>query len=246
MRSFAKRLIESLGYTLRRRDTPPEFRSAYRDMQYLLRNVGDAVIFDVGAYHGYVAKDMLRLFPGAEVIAIEADPLAFQEMQKVCRNEPRMRLVNRAISDLSGTISFHRNENAATNSLLAFTEDPAARSSWAHATSFDSLETITVEAATIDQVSSELKIDRIDLLKLDVQGAELKVLNGAWRLLGEGAIRYVYAEMLMEKSYKGQPTPSEFLRAFESHGFSVHNMYNPMNSTSGKMLQCDVLFERVR
>jgi hypothetical protein len=52
-----------------------------------------------------------------------------------------------------------------------------------------------VEAMSLDEYCAERGIDRIDFLKLDVEGAELEVVTGAGQLLERGAIRAILLEV---------------------------------------------------
>ena len=56
---------------------------------------------------------------------------------------------------------------------------------------------ITVE--TMDSFCGKEKIDRIDILKLDVQGWELEVLRGAKALVARNAIHFIFAEVGFHK-----------------------------------------------
>ena len=51
-----------------------------------------------------------------------------------------------------------------------------------------------VEVKTLDEIALELRLESIDLLKLDVEGLEPKVLGGARRLLAAGRIKGVLCE----------------------------------------------------
>src|SRR3954452_7296494 len=57
-----------------------------------------------------------------------------------------------------------------------------------------STESYEVTVDTLDRVADRLGIGRIDLLKIDVEGHELAVLNGARELLGRGALRMIQFE----------------------------------------------------
>ena len=84
-------------------------------------------------------------------------------------------------------------------------------------------------------------MSRIHILKLDVQGAELRVLKGAERLLREHRIDIVYCEVILAPTYVGQAPLFEYLRFFHELGyvlFSVHDLQR----RRGQLLQMDALF----
>jgi len=72
-------------------------------------------------------------------------------------------------------------------------------------------------AVTLDQIMSLLMIEHVDLLKLDLQGYELRALNGGLRTLA--MTDYVISEVEWVELYKGQVLFYELDKFIESHGF---------------------------
>jgi FkbM family methyltransferase len=50
---------------------------------------------------------------------------------------------------------------------------------------------VTIHVSTIDKICPELKLARIDILKMDVHGSELEVLRGVKRMLLKGEVRQI-------------------------------------------------------
>jgi FkbM family methyltransferase len=80
----------------------------------------------------------------------------------------------------------------------------------------------TVPAISIDDYCSQHGIGQIDLLKVDVEGAELEVLRGAQRMLGEGRVPCVLFEvseaMLEGMGHSGD----EVFDLLREHGYALH------------------------
>jgi len=81
-----------------------------------------------------------------------------------------------------------------------------------------------VEGVTLDGYCSEQGIDRIDLLKLDVEGAELEALRGAARLLGERRIACVMFEVSEAMVEGMNHDPSEVFELLRAAGLTVHEL----------------------
>ncbi len=79
------------------------------------------------------------------------------------------------------------------------------------------------------------------LLKLDVQGFELKVLEGATETLTRCA--YVYAECSARELYEGQALYGEVAGFLAEHGFREISRHNEM-LIDGDLVQADFLFGR--
>lgn len=125
-----------------------------------------------------------------------------------------------------------------TNSLLA--TDCRAAKYWGP----DLLDTdgqLDVETATIDAFCDEASIGHIDILKLDVQGAEYAVLKGAERMLDRHSIGVVYLEIIVAPTYSGQKSLQDYLALFASRGYELFDCYNPVR-WRGRLLQTDNIF----
>jgi FkbM family methyltransferase len=145
-------------------------------MKELLRP-GDVVI-DGGANVGFFAATCVSL--GARVYAIEANP-------ELCKRLER--------TATGGSISVHNVALWREPAELDF--NVATVTGWSSLVenpTFRAASKIRVRAVTLDGFVDEQHIDRIRVLKLDLEGAETDALMGARGLLERGAIDYVLVE----------------------------------------------------
>jgi FkbM family methyltransferase len=145
------------------------------------------VFFDVGANVGEVSIRALRELPGIKVIAFEPHPETFVKLSaRTGVTRPQILAVNSAVSSTAGNVDMFVYDNHMINSLVenapyaALAGYPAKR--------------ITVPCTTLDAYCLEKKISRIDILKIDTEGHDLAVLEGAMDLLRAGAVKFVYVE----------------------------------------------------
>lgn len=94
----------------------------------------------------------------------------------------------------------------------------------------DNLDTFNVELTSIDVELGKLKIDKVDFIKMDIEGAELKALEGASRILSshpkiaiasyhvvDGQQTYIISEkMLTELGYKAKTSFPKHLTTYAS------------------------------
>jgi hypothetical protein len=80
-----------------------------------------------------------------------------------------------------------------------------ARDYLVSADQMDLLSTTTVRVLTLDRFCADHAINKIDLLKIDTQGYELKVLEGAQGLLSRSSIPLIYLEVCFVPYYQDQP-----------------------------------------
>jgi 31-O-methyltransferase len=151
------------------------------------------VIFDIGANIGLAAIFFAQRFPGARVVAVEPGPDTYQALQaNVAAHVPSGVARNVAVADRDGVARFgyypgapaesglyvdQAGETELAHQLLVatgFTEADAARFSRdRHELSYLECETVTLST-----LIRQTGVDTIDLLKVDVEKAELDVLAG--------------------------------------------------------------------
>ena len=127
------------------------------------------VVVDVGANIGFFTmKQMLQFGDKLKLIAFEPDPTTYERLKKNVermrqRTNADIRLVNRALDSHPGVAKFVRDVSVESHVVEGQSEAPG----------------ITVQLDTLDSVVEKEGLQRIDLLKIDVEGHELKVLAGA-------------------------------------------------------------------
>ena len=97
-----------------------------------------------------------------------------------------------------------------------------------------------VLVTTLDQFVQEQQIARIDLLKIDTQGAELLVLKGAVAVLPR--VRMIWAEVSFRALYDGSALFADVHGFLAEQGFRLHSIHAGFRGSDGELLQGDALF----
>ena len=208
-------------------------------MQHLLQDIQCPIIFDVGAHHGHLAQKFRHLFPAALIYAFEPFPASFETLKTNLPKTLDINVLNLGLADSRGLRLFHSNNSSVTNSLLA--TDVHGSETWGQGL-LETAETIEAEFETLDSILSSMNIPRIDILKLDVQGAEPLVMAGSIEACRQGKIKIIYAEIIIQPTYVGQMRADRLLGTFYDYGFELFNIYNPSYTRKGLIRQVDVLF----
>lgn len=154
---------ETVGLHRKAVTEPEKFSAAYNDRlaTHLVTNWPCKVFLDVGAHLGSVTAAVRYHNPGAKVIAVEAMP---DKVNALRRKFPGVEVIHCAAGDSTGEVEFFvRPAATGYSSLIPSTGSIAIR----------------VPSKRLDDVV----LDRIDVMKIDVEGAELGVLRGAQRLV---------------------------------------------------------------
>lgn len=129
--------------------------------------VSPTTILDLGANIGLAALYYAARYPGATIDCVEPDPRAFAALERNTSAFPQIKRHNMAAAGADGTLTFRLAPLTFASGITSAEDDG---------------ETITVEARSLDTLMGSLAGDRLDLLKLDVEGAEDQILRGATKL----------------------------------------------------------------
>ena len=218
-----------------RRDAPS---LSALEVQRLLVERESPMIFDVGANVGTVTQDYRRLFPTAVIHAFEPFPESFAWLVQNTASDPNVFAHELAVSDHKGTCLLNSNASAVTNSMLA--TDPRGREAWGEGL-LETAKQVEVQTTTIDSFCQENGISAVDILKLDIQGAELIALDGARDSLSRQAISLIYLEIILADTYRGQPKLHEYIQWLDSVSYRLFDFYNPVRSNL-ELIQLDAIF----
>jgi FkbM family methyltransferase len=184
------------GIDVRRISSQPFGQDAWLDVQRLSDAWGASVqtVFDVGANVGQTSLPLRRRFPDARILAFEPHPRTYERLVAELADE-RIETFAFALGAEAGTADLFEYRFSELNSLLA--NAPYAVRFGEHGSP------MPVSVRTIDDFCAEQAIAEIDLLKIDTEGYDLQVLEGARSLLTRGRVRFVYSEfnVLQERSH---------------------------------------------
>jgi len=229
------KLLRSLGraFGVRRARAGDESFAAQRR---LVRSTAPTIL-DVGAHIGQTAQRYRALFPSAQIHCFEPFPQSLAALRAALAGDSGVQTHAVALGSSPGKASLYVNRSSATNSLLA--SDTRAAFYWGSGL-LDTDTTVDVTVNTIDRFCAERSLEHVDILKLDVQGAEYDVLKGASAFLAAQRIDLVYMEMITAPTYVGQHDLHEYLALFRSFGYVLFDFYNPVRN-NGRLLQTDNL-----
>jgi len=179
------------------------------------------VAFDVGANIGEISLLFSR-FAGVngEVHSFECAPDTFNRLQEIISIARRKNVtLNKVcLSDNEGTAPFHvyDEEHAAWNTM-------ADRPLQNYGISIKPVRTEQLVTTTIDAYCEARNIPKIDLLKIDVEGAEYQVIKGASRMMKEKRIGCLVFEFGQTTFDMGND-PGMLKDFIVSHGYRIRNL----------------------
>jgi FkbM family methyltransferase len=172
------------------------------------------VVFDAGAYVGDWSGAFQQVFPGVRSFLMEPNPALRPALDATARRLPGATVLPVAIGDKLGTTHLNIWENAS---------DPLAlqASSLLEHTRGEATHRAEVELLTLDAVASRYEVIP-DVVKLDLQGAELAALRGAGTLLGRSELFIIEFGCL--DAYQDRTTPRALLDCMDDHGYCLYDV----------------------
>lgn len=200
------------------------------------------LVFDVGANTGQFSLGILKNSFNGKIISFEPLSKARKELLKNSINFPQWTIYDRVA--LGGnnifTSKINISKNSVSSSILPILDnhinaEPSSRY----------VDTETTPVISLDSVSQKyIKEDSNCFLKLDVQGFENEVLDGAIKTLKN--IKVILCELSLAPLYKGQPNWKDLVQRLEREGFTLWAIKNGFTEyKNGRTLQIDGVFLKI-
>lgn len=168
---------------------------------------------DIGANIGFYSLNIAQHLQGVgHIYAFEADPgVAYQlksnvQLNPFCRN---VDVISAAISNKDGHLSFYQSPGSCSGagSLNCFAD-------------FDKKSTVVqVPTTTIDRFFEDKGITHIDCAKIDVEGSEPELLEGAYKTLQQKRLKHILIEFNGVRLAERGVSFSDFMQIFQHHGY---------------------------
>jgi len=210
-------------------------------LSLLLRHLRVDLVIDVGANDGGYARTLRRLGYENRIISFEPLSAPFARLSAAAQGDTRWEVVRSAVGDDEGEIVIHvaGNDGASSSALPMLDTHVAAAPTAAY------VGEETVPLHRLDGLVGDRVQGRRCFLKLDVQGFEGAVLDGATDLLSQGHVVGVQTEMSLVPLYEGSLLWRETVDRMSAAGYELASLVPGFTDpASGRLLQADGVFVR--
>ncbi len=216
------KILGGLGYELAPRDGRTSIEGVLR--QAARNGLAPKSVIDVGAAYGDFTRLAQGAFPRAQFLMIE--PL--EEFRPALEAVPDAKLIMGAAAAQTGEATFNVHPDLVGSSLLLEGEDTGVNG-----------VPRAVKTVALDEAARDLSGPY--LLKVDVQGAELSVLEGASAVLGDCAM--VILETSFLPFFDGGPLFADVVAWMGGKGFVPYDLFGVSHRPlDGALAQADVAF----
>jgi FkbM family methyltransferase len=215
-----------------------QYRRAFRNLRHLPR-LDYLSVIDAGANRGSFTDAFLQLHKSRRLVLVEAIPELAEKLRAKYAGWPGISVVSAALSDSNGVAPFQINRSEASSSLLPI--DPR-NSAW-FSRDLRVARTVEVPTITLPSLIEDQALETVDLLKLDLQGAERFVVTGAGAALDR--VRVIYTEVFFAPLYADAWLFGEMNDFLVSRGFKLCGLSNIVHASDGDLIQANATFRRV-
>ena len=193
-------------------------------------------VVDVGANEGRWSAAVLALARPRRLIAVEPSPAILPRLHATIGGAEAVSIVEAIAGSSTGeTTLYVTSHNHNTSSARPRSDEMDALYGGGYAVDAE----VTVRATTLDEITRDL--ENVSLLKVDVQGAEGLVLDGAAVTLRK--TRWLLIEANFRSHYEGDTLFAELHARLSANGFVLTGL-SPPHVRRGMALWCDCLYTR--
>ena len=214
-------------------------------LNYILKDEVEPIIFDVGAHIGQTLDLYIKEFNNFKIYSFEPFYKSFKVLSQKSDNYSFASSYNIGFSDKKESAKFYSyiapNDDDYSQMNSLFKQKDKSLGEWG----FEEVREINEEICefdTIDNFCNNNSITTVNLLKIDVQGAEYKVLKGATQLLKSKKIKTLILEIIVASNYENLWKLSDYIEYFEKLDYELYGLYNFSYGVNNNLLQLDAIF----
>ncbi|HEY4906769.1 MAG TPA: FkbM family methyltransferase [Candidatus Acidoferrum sp.] len=186
---------------------------------------------DLGANRGDWTRTALQFFPDAEYTLIEPQENLKSYAQDLLDGKWKIEWITAGVSDAPGTLRFTIAGRDDSSTFVLSEEEARAAG----------LQQIPVEVRTLNEIARSRKVPGPDLVKIDAEGLDLKVLDGASELLGKTSVFMVEAAVCAPL----ENSASRVMERMTGAGYKLADITDLNRSKQGALWLCELAFVRV-
>ncbi len=242
IKKSVQKILGSLGYEIQKKG----FSNNFEVLAKLINKTENINIFDVGANEGRWIDSVNEFFKKPNIHAFEPSEKEFQILKEKYSEERNIVLNNFALGEMEDEQYFNINYKGGLNSFY----DVNQNTNWFRRQQnnkkvFNENFTLKKEKVSINTIDNYLKsknIEFIDIVKIDTQGYEPKVLEGALNTLKSKKIQTILAEIIISDIYKSNVSFFELEKNLINNGYKLISLDDHGNLFNKAIFQLNAIY----
>ncbi len=244
MKKIILKLFNKLGYDISKINkdfTNPQLEDL------LKRKISKTpIIFDVGGNKGQSVAIFKKIFEKPIIHTFEPIQSEFDQMYEKYKSDLNVTLNNYALGEVAGEKKFNISAQTGASSFNKINQNSKwieVRSKEYKTSINEFVKSTNVKISTLDDYSLKNNINHIDLLKIDTQGYEDKVLQGSKNTLKQNKVKAIVTELMFDDVYDKYFSFSDIEKYLLPNNFRMVGIYLSSNSLFGNLtFFADILY----
>lgn len=217
-------ILKKIGYKIQ--NISKEVKYHEKQKWNFLKDMDIKTILDIGANEGQFAEEIYNIFPEAKIYSFEPLKESYKLLIKKFKDKNRLYAYNIALGEQDEEKTFYMSSGSPSSSLLKMGK--------LHKNLFPHTAAITEQVVTIKKLDNVKGIHIQDnlMIKIDVQGAEDKVILGGIDTFRRAKI--IITEVSYATLYENQPLFKDIFSLLDKLNFkyigNIEQFYNPINN----------------
>ena len=244
---FIKKILSFSGYELR--GIKPivahnNYNSIHKFLISKILKCEEPIIFDVGANDGESIERFKKIFSKFKIYSFEPDENAYQRLKKKYHSKQNIEIYDFGISNKNGVQKFYSYAHDKISSLMQLDANSKLYKSRKIAKkSGDDFEKLkNIKLVKLDSFVKDKSISRINILKIDVQGYEPEVIEGAKDLIENNKIDIIEMEIILGFGYSKSISFYDIEKNLHKQEYKLAAINYDSNIISYSNYQVDVIY----
>jgi FkbM family methyltransferase len=239
IRKLIQSTVGKFGYRLVRKEPLAQAPQPASHLSYglepflgLLKRYGfdPRHVVDVGANRGTWTRRAVQFFPKAQYTLVEPQDQLKTYIQDLIASGIKINWINAGVSDVSGTLPLMVSYRDDSSTFISSPDDSNASK-------------ILIPVRTLNEIASSSGGPMPEMVKIDAEGFDLKVLAGATRLFGKTDVFFV--EVVICENHPYENTISRVIPTMEQAGYHAADITDINRSPKyGVLWLCELAFLR--
>uniref|UniRef100_A0A7C3ZMG0 FkbM family methyltransferase n=1 Tax=Planktothricoides sp. SpSt-374 TaxID=2282167 RepID=A0A7C3ZMG0_9CYAN len=214
-------------------------QSEFARLQYFLKKNKIDLVLDVGASTGGYGCLLRELGFTGRIVSFEPLSDSYSKLKELSKSDSLWEIAPRtAIGNIDGEIKINIASNSSSSSVLNMLD---SHLNAAPGSKYYDSEVVPI--SKLDTIAPDyMEWSNSIFLKIDVQGYEKQVIEGAYQILGQ--VKGIQVELSLIPLYQDQILWLEIIQILESFGYQLYNFRPVLTDKSGRLLQMDGIFVR--
>lgn len=216
--------------------------SVEETIDFLFKDKDLNLFVDVGANMGQTIDIIMKRFKKAKIYAFEPTPQCFLYLTTRYKNYENVNIINKALGEYNGNAKFSTSEFSATNSILGTNQ-------LLYKNFIPDLQKVLEESNEInvdiikfdDFYKNNLKNELIDLMKIDTQGYDYYVIEGARQIISE-KVKVIIVENIYLNFYLKSMPYFKIHELLNELGFKLFNIVFTNRFNRFQLIESDCIF----